>query len=1341
MKLSRPAKAGLFAASALVLFMLLAGIAGIVLLRSEWLRENVRTRIITELERATGGRVELGAFDFDWAARMAEVKGLVIHGKEPAGDPPLLSIDRVALQFKILSLLRQEFDLTALAVEHPQTRVILYPDGSTNVPEPKVKKQSSRPFAETILDLKIGSFVLTGGEAVAETPKGRKKSTGWQTKAQNLAIHLAYDAAALRYSGDLQLAPLHFDSKETGPMDFRIQTQIALEKNRLLVSKAEVKSKLADVTVTSFVLDNFTDPVMTGDLYAKASLYEVGILAGWTSHQAATAILRGKARFVSLSDYEVSGTVHSDAVDFATGSRRFQLKGARVDSRFKMLADHVDLDGIRIQSLGGTVTGKGVIRGWDAFQAQGKVEGIGVRNVAATFTQYALPYDASAAGDYEVHGAFFHIGDTQVSGRFELTPAANSPAVTGLAGLQYNGTTGDLTFGESYVSFPHTRVDLTGVLDKKLSVDAFSTNPVDLLPFFGITTLPVSLKNGSATFVGTLQGDTLDPVIHGHLEVHNPVYNGQMADSATADVTLDHAGVKVASGRLVHGSFSAQTEGSLAWKDWTLDDHGRLDARIQAKQADLGRLMGVLNAGDLPLKGALDATLRVAGEMSNPRITADLRASAGSYSGEPFDSITAHVESPTSSQQTAQGEITAGLRNAKVSLRYDHAADALVPGALSIHVETNPVTLSQIQMFHEQLPSLTGDAVLRADGSASVVQNAKKETRIRFSRLDGDLQVNGIDLAGRKLGSLHVSAVTRNDIMTAKLTANAAGANISGESTIQLAGDYNMQTRIAASRIDLNTVWNLLNPETAAGSFNFGGNAEAAVNLSGPLTRVDDVTGSLEIPRFELKPLPAAGTPRNLQTFAVKNAGTLRARLSQAVIRLEDFRFEAPNTNLALTGNIALRQANPLDLRAQGKVDLKILEGFSTDLASAGDLNVNAAMRGTFDSPDFSGRAQLAGGDFHLADFSNGLTNANGLILFNGSRATIQNLSAESGGGKVDATGFIAVMKGILAFNLETHLSSVRVRYPEGVSTVADANIKVAGTSQRSQASGRVSIRRMTINPKSEAGGILAKSVEPVRTPSASKGLLANLNLDVQVETAPDLALQTNLAQTLQAQANLRLSGTAVNPALLGRVTVTEGEIVFFGNKYTITQGTVSFFNPVRVEPILNVDLETKARGVQIIITVSGPVDKPLNVTYRSDPPLQFSDIVALLATGRSPTDPSIALRDSGGNQSLQQMGASALLGQAIANPVSGRLQRFFGVSKLKIDPQLSGITGSPQARLTIEQQITPDILFTYITDVSSTSTQLIRVEWAFDKTWSAILTREENGYVGLDFAYKKRFK
>jgi translocation and assembly module TamB len=148
-----------------------------------------------------------------------------------------------------------------------------------------------------------------------------------------------------------------------------------------------------------------------------------------------------------------------------------------------------------------------------------------------------------------------------------------------------------------------------------------------------------------------------------------------------------------------------------------------------------------------------------------------------------------------------------------------------------------------------------------------------------------------------------------------------------------------------------------------------------------------------------------------------------------------------------------------------------------------------------------------------------------------------------------------------------------------------------------------------------------------------------------------------------------------------------------------------------------------------------------LNVTYRSDPPLPFSDIVALLATGRTPTsDLSLAARESGSAQGWQQLGASALVGQAIANPVAGRLQRFFGVSRIKIDPQLTGVE-NPQARLTLEQQVTPDITFTYITNVTRSNPQVVRIEWALSRIWSVVAIRDESGIFGLDFYYKKRLK
>jgi translocation and assembly module TamB len=109
--------------------------------------------------------------------------------------------------------------------------------------------------------------------------------------------------------------------------------------------------------------------------------------------------------------------------------------------------------------------------------------------------------------------------------------------------------------------------------------------------------------------------------------------------------------------------------------------------------------------------------------------------------------------------------------------------------------------------------------------------------------------------------------------------------------------------------------------------------------------------------------------------------------------------------------------------------------------------------------------------------------------------------------------------------------------------------------------------------------------------------------------------------------------------------------------------------------------------------------------------------------------------------QSFQQLGASALLGQALTSPVTGRLQRFFGVTKLRIDPSLQGVENNPQARLTIEQQVTPEVTLTYITNITNSNPQVVRIEWALSRKWSVVALREENGQFGIDFLYKKRFK
>jgi translocation and assembly module TamB len=402
---------------------------------------------------------------------------------------------------------------------------------------------------------------------------------------------------------------------------------------------------------------------------------------------------------------------------------------------------------------------------------------------------------------------------------------------------------------------------------------------------------------------------------------------------------------------------------------------------------------------------------------------------------------------------------------------------------------------------------------------------------------------------------------------------------------------------------------------------------------------------------------------------------------------------------------------------------------------------MQANIRGELASPQVFGALELKNATLNVEGLPNGLDKVSGRVLFDRRRATIENkLTAESGGGGLALSGFIDFSGEDTFYRLQAEAARVRIRYPEGVSTVADANISLSGTTERSLLAGTVTVLRSGFTPRTDIGSLLAESSRVQSTPKEGNKFLANMQIDVKVRTAPETQFTTSLTNDLQAEANLQIRGTGARPVALGRITISQGDINFFGNKYSIKRGEVSFYNPTKVEPTLDLDLETRVRGVDVTVNFTGPIDK-LNVSYRSDPPLQPGEIIALLTVGRSPTASTVGSSQSGATGSFLQSGANSLLGSAISAPISSQLQRFFGVSRIKIDPTIAGLEGTPQARVTVEQQVSKDVTITFVTNLNRSQQQVVRFEWNLSKEWSLIALRDENGAFGVDFQVRKQVK
>jgi translocation and assembly module TamB len=1008
--------------------------------------------------------------------------------------------------------------------------------------------------------------------------------------------------------------------------------------------------------------------------------------------------------------------------------------------------EDLDLHGVQLATLGGTFEGAAQFRKFERFQTEGVVTGFDARTLLAIYSPQAVPWDGLISGPVRVEGSLRARGGVTATARATISPAPGSAPVHGTVEAKYDSRTETLDLGNSTLTLPATSLQFSGVLGRELRVRVDSRNLDEILPAAGVGTsgpgsVPIRLQNGEAVFAGTVSGKLDALRIAGHASATNFVYDGRPFDSFAADVTASPGGVEVTNASLARGAVRARFQGSVGLVNWKTVEDSDVAGTASLANANLPELLAMAGRKDLAVKGALDLTARVSGTISNPVVAADVSVTKGEVEGEPFDRLDAKVTNRGNTIEVAGAKITAGARVVTAAATFQHPPEDFERGRVQFKVASNALPLDQFRTVVKDRPGVKGTVQLSAEGVLVVSPKAGK-TAAQISDLRADLTARGLAVGEQMLGDAHFTANTEAQTIVTHFDSNFANSTIRGEGRWRIADDYPGSANIQFSNLDFARLRDWLSPSRTPRAPQVMGSAQGNVTIEGPALRPEQWKAELRVPQFQLQPAPGTARAANTGVLALRNAEPIRVTMQNDVIRVVSAHFTGNQTNLNLSGTISPKQRNPLDLQVKGGINLELLEDFDSDLTSAGQVEADASIRGTLQQPQLAGKLQLTRANLNYGDLPNGLSNANGTIVFNGRQANIQNLTAESGGGRIVMTGSAGYAGGEFIFRVQADATGVRVRYPEGVSTVANATLTLSGSSAGSILAGTVTVQRTGFNPRTDLASILAKSTEPERTPSAQAGFLADMQLDVQIQMAPDVTFQSSLAQNVQADANLRLKGTALNPALLGRVVITQGQIIFFGTKFAIDQGSISFFNPVKIEPVLDIDLETKARGVEVILTVAGPLSK-LTLTPRSDPPLQFSEIIALLATGNAPTsDPNVAVRQQAApTQSFQQLGASALLGQALANPVAGRLQRFFGVTKLRIDPSLQGVENNPQARITIEQQVTPEITFTYITNITNSNPQVVRMEWALNKTWSVVALREENGVFGMDFLYKKRFK
>ncbi|MDE3180808.1 MAG: translocation/assembly module TamB domain-containing protein, partial [Acidobacteriota bacterium] len=694
-----------------------------------------------------------------------------------------------------------------------------------------------------------------------------------------------------------------------------------------------------------------------------------------------------------------------------------------------------------------------------------------------------------------------------------------------------------------------------------------------------------------------------------------------------------------------------------------------------------------------PLEGKLSAHLAMHGTQKKLAGDGSVRIVNAAAWGQPIQSIAAKLHGEggvinatailKSTAGDANGSITYNLRNEQ----YD--------GEITIP----ELRLSELELVRQRSTPVNGNLSISARGHGSI-----KSPELAASISSPRLRIGEETFTDFKINAQAARG-------TASIVANSsvAGASLHAEGTVGLGRDYPADLTFSTNLVDI-APW--LRGYLNAGSVR--GQLELSGWVKGPLKDPNQVLAHVTVPTLHL----------GYGTFDLANASPVSIDFKDGIFTVSPAKLRGPDTEIHIQGSAPLEARGPVSATARGDISLGILKLFFPQWDCSGSAHLDVTVEGSRNKPDFRGQMQIVNAMFEPPNFPVGIEKLNAVLALSRDRVNIQSLTAEAGGGPVSARGFISYNHG-LQFNLGVTGRSVRVRYPKGVRVVLNGNLTLTGSQASSVIGGQVLIDRLSFTQSFDLAS-LANELSAGSATAPSPGLAGRVNLNVAVRSDQELSLNST-ALSLRGSADLRVRGTLADPVVLGRASLTGGQLFFNGNRYQLQNGVVTFNNPVSTEPVVNLRVTTTVKQYSLSVNFTGPFDR-MRTTYTSDPPLPPLDILNLLLRGQTAEAPSSGF------------GAQALVAQGLAGQVSSRVQKLAGLSSLTIDPQVGGHGTNPGARIGVQEQVTRKLFFTFSVDVTTAQDDVVQLEYQISRRLSLQAVRDQNSGYSLEIKVHKSF-
>lgn len=846
---------------------------------------------------------------------------------------------------------------------------------------------------------------------------------------------------------------------------------------------------------------------------------------------------------------------------------------------------------------------------------------------------------------------------------------------------------------------------------------------VSVMTAFGRPTRSITVA-GYGEMKGVMLGTFTTPRIEAHFDGDGITAWNVRWGYGTGDIVVEDNYLDVFDGIFRDGPSELQVDGRFAIRFPRRDGGDEINARFGLAGIPTTHVREAFELEGYAIDGPLHGEIHLVGAYHRPFGFGAMMIGSGVAYGEPFDEATAGL------RFEGDGVRLDGLEVYKGNGRVTGAMYVRWDGTYSVNADGREIALDTVRTIERFRAPVAGLLRFTVSGVGA----------FEAPRYDVRASIADLAVAATPVGQVTGRLDVRNDVLSLEVEAASQSLAISGSGQVELTqeADSELLFRFTNTTLDpfVRTFEPRLPEETSAV-------VSGTLRIAGELGNIDQLRVNATVEQLDL----------TLFDYAVENGGPVRLSLDRNIVQVDQMLLVGDGTQLQMAGEINLRDER-MALRADGDASLGILQGFFPDIRSTGDARLATKIGGSLGDPVLTGEATINDGRLRHFSLPHSLDAVNGRLVFEPGGIRFSDLRGEFGGGPVrfeGRLGFRGYELGELAITAVG--TEMRLRYPEGVRSLVDAELTLRGTVSAPTLGGSVTVRDAIWLELFEPSAGLINFTAGQPTPnSQSAGPLLPLGFDLRVIAPSSLRISDNTAQIV-ASAELTLRGTYDQPLLFGNAVIERGLVYFEGNRYRVTRGSIGFANPTEVEPVFDVEAETDMRvpgqTYRVILAVSGAMDR-LAFDLSSDPPLPDVEILGLLLGDvRDPQAAEIrALRArEASRKELLQAGATRLLTTPLSSGVGRVVERSFGVDTFEITPSLDDPATLqstqliPTARLLVGKRISDRAHVTLSRALTGTNRDLIVVlEYDASDRLSWVMSRNEDRTYALDFRVRHAF-